>query len=48
MLFAEKVKKYKVSAKYIKSVAAAVLSLGFPLSIIAVGTITFDAIAVVQ
>jgi hypothetical protein len=31
MLFAEKVKKYKVIVKYIKRVGADVLSLGFPV-----------------
>jgi hypothetical protein len=45
MLFAEKVKKYKVSVKYIKSVGADVWSLGFPSSVVTATTITFDAIA---
>jgi hypothetical protein len=31
LVFTEKVKKYKVSAKYIKRVGAAVLSLDFPV-----------------
>jgi hypothetical protein len=46
MLFAEKVKKYKISTKQVKSVGAAVLSLGFPVTVIAIGAITFDSIAV--
>jgi hypothetical protein len=45
-VFTEKINKYKVNAKYIKSVGAAVLSLGFPVSVIAMSTITFEAIAV--
>jgi outer membrane protein OmpA-like peptidoglycan-associated protein len=45
LVFTEKVKNYKVSAKYIKSVGADVLSLGFPNSVVKAATITFDAIA---
>jgi hypothetical protein len=45
LVFTEKVKNYKVSAKYIKSVGADVLSLGFPSSVVTAATITFDAIA---
>jgi hypothetical protein len=45
LVFTEKVKNYRVSAKYIKSVGADVLSLGFPNSVVKAATITFDAIA---
>lgn len=46
MLFTEKVKKQKVSAKYIKSVGAALLSLSFLVTVIAIGTMALDASAV--
>jgi hypothetical protein len=42
LIFTENVKEYKVNAKYIKSVGADVLSLGFPNSVVKAATITFD------
>jgi len=44
MVFAQKVKAYKVSAKYIKSVKAEVLSLGFPVSEVEKGSLGIQAI----
>jgi uncharacterized protein (UPF0333 family) len=45
LIFTENVKEYKVSAKYIKSVGADVLSLGFPLTVGGKNNLTLDTIA---
>lgn len=45
MVFAQKVKAYKVSSKYVKSIDEKVISLGFPASEVDKGNISLDAIA---
>jgi len=45
LIFTENVKEYKVNAKYIKSVGADVLSLGFPLTVGGKNNLTLDTIA---
>jgi len=44
MVFTEKVKKYKVSARFIKTVGSQVLSLGFPVAVGGQNKGTFEAI----
>jgi hypothetical protein len=44
----KKVKNYKVSAKHVKSVSTAVLSLGLLFAVVANGNLTLDAIAVAE
>ena len=44
MLFAQRVRAYKVSVKYVKSVGAEVLSLGFPASEVEKGNVPFEYI----
>jgi hypothetical protein len=45
MVFTEKVKKYKVSARFIKTVGSQVLSVGFPLAVGGTNKGTLKAIA---
>jgi hypothetical protein len=45
MVFTEKVKKYKVSARFIKTVGSQVLSLGFPLTVGGKNNLTLKTIA---
>jgi hypothetical protein len=45
MVFAQWVKKYKVSCKYVKSVGTEVLSLGFPASEVEKGNLTLANIS---
>jgi hypothetical protein len=45
MVFTEKVKKYKVSARFIKTVGSQVLSVGFPLAVGGKNNLTLDTIA---
>jgi hypothetical protein len=40
MIFLQRVKEYKVTAKFVKSVGAEVLSLGFPISEVVKGNLT--------
>jgi len=42
MVFVQKVKEYKVSSKFVKNVGAEVLSLGFPVSEVSKGKLSFD------
>ena len=44
MLFSQRVKNYKVTSKYIKSVGAEVLSLGFPVSEVSKDMLSFDVL----
>lgn len=44
MVFAKRVKPYKVNSKYVKSVGDDVLSLGFPASEVSKGNITFEGL----
>ncbi len=44
MVFAKKIKEYKVSSKFVKSVGTEVLSLGFPASEIEKGHLTLQSI----
>jgi len=44
MVFAKMVRSYKVNSKYVKSVGAEVLSLGFPSSEVSKGNLTFDTL----
>ena len=44
MVFSQRVKAYKVSSKYVKSVGAEVLSIGFPVSEVDKGNMFFDKI----
>jgi len=45
MVFVQKVKAYKVTAKFVKSVGAEVLSLGFPISEVVKGNLTLLSIS---
>ncbi|MDA3891466.1 MAG: hypothetical protein PF517_07340 [Salinivirgaceae bacterium] len=45
MVFARMVKNYKVNSKFVKSVGAEVLSLGFPVSEVEKGNISFEVIS---
>ncbi len=45
VLFAEQVKCYKISCKYVKSAGADVLSLGFPVREVEKGSLTFEKIS---
>ncbi len=45
MLFSQRVKDFKISAKYIKSAGSMVLSLGFPGSLMEKGAITSEGIS---
>ena len=45
MVFSKRVKAYKVSSKYVKSVGAEVLSLGFPASEVDKGNLAFEMIS---
>jgi len=45
MVFAQKVKAYKVSCKYVKNIDAEVLSLGFPVSEADKGRLSFDMLS---
>lgn len=45
MVFVQKIKEYKVSSKFVKSVGAEVLSLGFPVSEVQKGNISFETIS---
>jgi hypothetical protein len=45
MVFVQKIKEYKVSSKFIKSIGAEVLSLGFPVSEVQKGNISFNTIS---
>ena len=40
MVFVQKIKEYKVSSKFIKSIGAEVLSLGFPVSEVEKGNLS--------
>lgn len=42
MVFSQRVKNYKVTANFVKSVGAEVLSLGFPVSEVSKGKLSFD------
>ena len=44
MLFTQRVKVYKVSSKFVKSVGTQVLSIGFPLSVVNNGQVTLDSL----
>ena len=44
MLFAQRVRAYKVGVKYVKSVGTEVLSLGFPVSEVEKGNVPFEYI----
>ena len=44
MVFVHNVKKYKVSAKFVKSVGANVYSIGFPTSEVEKGALSFENI----
>jgi hypothetical protein len=44
MVFTEKVKKYKVSARFIKTVGSQVLSVGFPPAVVGKNDLTIRAI----
>lgn len=44
MVFWQRVKSYKVSSKFIKKVGAEVLSLGFPISEVSKGKLSFDVL----
>ena len=45
MIFVQNVKKYKVSAKFVKSVGANVYSIGFPASEVKKGHLSFENIS---
>ena len=45
MIFSQRVKEYKVTAKFVKSVGAEVLSLGFPISEVVKGNLTLLSIS---
>jgi hypothetical protein len=45
MVFSKRVKNYKVNSKFIKSLGAAVFSLGFPLSEVAKGNLSLAFIS---
>jgi hypothetical protein len=45
MIFSQRVKGYKVTAKFVKSVGAEVLSLGFPISEVVKGNLTLLSIS---
>ena len=45
MVFVQNVKKYKVSAKFVKSVGANVYSIGFPASEVEKGHLSFENIS---
>lgn len=45
MVFVQKIKEYKVSSKFVKSVSAEVLSLGFPVSEVEKGKLTLEFIS---
>jgi len=44
MVFSQQVKNYKVTAKFVKSVGAEVLSLGFPINEVEKGSLSLDVI----
>jgi hypothetical protein len=44
MVFSKKVKSYKVNARFVKSVGAEVMNLGFPASEVDKGNLCFNAI----
>ena len=44
MLFTKLVKPYRVSVKYIKSVGAEILSIGFPASEVSKGNLTYEGL----
>ncbi len=46
MVFSQQVKNYKVNAKFVKSVGAEVLSLGFPMSEVKNGNLSLDVIKI--
>jgi hypothetical protein len=46
MVFTERVKNYKSSSKFVKSVGALVYSVGFPASIIEKGNLSFESIKI--
>ena len=45
MVFSKRVKNYKVNSKYIKSLGAAVFSLGFPVSEVAKGNLSLASVS---
>lgn len=45
MLFSQRVRDFKISAKYIKSAGSMVLSLGFPVTLVEQGTITIEKVS---